>query len=140
MSLFFTRPDRSFHPGAFPMPRVVRVCVPDAPEYLHGLRALFVSDVHLRRSVSDDRLQALTALMAAQKADLLLVIGPHSGRVRDGAITGGMDPEKVQVFEDRETLTKALKALAKPEDTILFKASHGIHLELVLADFLKKEK
>ena len=78
--------------------------------------------------------------IAAQKADLLLIIGPHAQRVRDGAMTGGMDPAKVFVFEDRAELTKTLTSLAKPEDTILFKASHGIHLELVLADFLKKEK
>ena len=29
---------------------------------------------------------------------------------------------------------------AKPGDVLLFKASHGMHLELVLEAFLKKEK
>ena len=78
--------------------------------------------------------------IAAQKSDLLLVIGPHAGRVRDGALTGGMEPERVYTFEDRQELTGMLKSKAKAGDTILFKASHGIHLELVLAEFLKKEK
>ena len=36
-------------------------------------------------------------------------------------------------------LAKALKRAAKPGDVLLFKASHGMHLELVLEAFLKKE-
>ena len=78
--------------------------------------------------------------IAAEKTDLLLVIGPHAGRVLDGAITGGMPVEKVKIFEKREDMTRELKRLAKPGDTLLFKASHSMHLEMVLADFLKEEK
>ena len=37
-------------------------------------------------------------------------------------------------------LVKALKRAAKPGDIILFKASHGMHLELALEAFLKEEK
>jgi len=77
--------------------------------------------------------------IAAQKADRLFVIGPHAQRVRDGALTGGMDESCIRVFEDRQDLTKALKQSVCPGDTVLFKASHGIRLDLVLADFLKKE-
>ena len=78
--------------------------------------------------------------IAAEKADLLLVFGPHSGRVLDGARTGGMAGDKAFSFETREEMAAALKRMAKPGDTLLFKASHGMHLELVLADFLKEEK
>ena len=78
--------------------------------------------------------------IAAQMADLLFVIGPHAGKVVDGAITGGMPQAQVYCFEDRKELAKMLKKMAKSGDTLLFKASHGIHLEQVLADFLEKEK
>ena len=78
--------------------------------------------------------------IAAEKADLVLVIGPHAGRVQDGAITGGMDMARVKTFEDRDALVRELKRSAKPGDTILFKASHSMRLEQVLADFLKEEK
>ena len=37
-------------------------------------------------------------------------------------------------------MAKALKRTAKPGDVLLFKASHGMHLELVLEEFLKQEK
>ena len=45
-----------------------------------------------------------------------------------------------RAFEDRDELVQALKWAAKPGDVMLFKASHGMHLEKVLEDFLKEEK
>jgi len=78
--------------------------------------------------------------IAAEKADLVFAIGPHASRVRDGAITGGMSMQNIRIFDDRAAMTQALKAAAKPGDTLLFKASHSMHLELVLSDFLKEEK
>ena len=78
--------------------------------------------------------------IAAEMADLVLVIGPHASRVYDGAITGGMDMTKVKTFEDRQSMTRELKRSARQGDTLLFKASHSMHLEQVLADFLKEEK
>ena len=77
--------------------------------------------------------------IAAEKADLLLDIGPHANRVIDGARTGGMAQDKAFDFESREEMTKALIRMAKPGDTLLFKASHSMHLETVLADFLKEK-
>ena len=78
--------------------------------------------------------------IAAEKADMVFAYGPHAGRVIDGTITGGMPESMGRAFESREEMTKALKRMAKPGDVMLFKASHGMHLELVLEDFLKEEK
>ena len=78
--------------------------------------------------------------IAAEKADMVFAYGPHAGRVIDGTITGGMSESMGRAFESREEMTKALKRMAKPGDVMLFKASHGMHLELVLEDFLKEEK
>ena len=44
-----------------------------------------------------------------------------------------------RAFESREELTAALKRAVKPGDVILFKGSHGMHMEKVLEDFLKEE-
>ena len=78
--------------------------------------------------------------IAAEKADLLFAYGPHGQVVVDGAITGGMPDSRVSAYEDRERLISALKQMANPGDVLLFKASHGMHLELVLDAFLQKEK
>ena len=78
--------------------------------------------------------------IAAEKADMVFAFGPHAGRVLDGTITGGMPENMGRAFEDREELVTALRRAVKPGDVILFKGSHGMHLEKVLEAFLKEEK
>ena len=78
--------------------------------------------------------------IAAEKADMVFAYGPFAGRVIDGTITGGMSDTMGRAFDDRDEMAKALKRAVKPGDVILFKASHGMHLELVLDAFLKEEK
>ncbi|MBQ3191989.1 MAG: UDP-N-acetylmuramoyl-tripeptide--D-alanyl-D-alanine ligase [Oscillospiraceae bacterium] len=77
--------------------------------------------------------------IAAEKADLVFAYGPYANRVVDGLITGGMPESKAQAFSDRDEMAAALKRAARPGDVILFKASHGMHLELVLDAFLKED-
>lgn len=83
MKLFYTRPDRYLHLGVFPEARTVALRIGGAPAFMHGLRALFISDVHLRPGVSDERLDALTAQIAAEKADLLLLGGDYAETPQD---------------------------------------------------------
>lgn len=78
--------------------------------------------------------------IAAEKADMVFAYGPHAERVISGTITGGMPEDKGRAFTDKEELTAALKRAVKPGDVLLFKASRGMHLELVLDAFLKEEK
>lgn len=78
MSLFYTRPDRYMHLGVFPEAGVAEVAIHDAPKFMHGLRLLFVSDVHLRPGVKDVQLAALMEQIAAQKADLILLGGDYA--------------------------------------------------------------
>lgn len=74
----YVPPDPGLYPGVFPLPHPERVQISGAPAHMHGLRALFVSDVHLRRSVSDARLEMLIGLMRMQRADLLLLGGDYA--------------------------------------------------------------
>ena len=75
--------------------------------------------------------------IAAEKADILLSYGPNSVRMLNGALTGGMSETKARAFTDRERLVDVLKQLAKPGDTILFKGSRGMRMELILEQFMK---
>ena len=77
--------------------------------------------------------------IAAQKADMVFAYGPNSIHVVSGALAGGMDADKALAFESREALAAALKEKAKPGDVLLFKGSHGMHMELALELFLAKE-
>ena len=77
--------------------------------------------------------------IAVEHADIVLAYGPHSDHVVDGAITGGMNHRYAQAFDDREKMVDALKAIAKPADVLLFKGSHGMHMELALDLFLQRQ-
>ena len=77
--------------------------------------------------------------IAAETADILLAYGPNSDRMISGALTGGMEANKATVYTDRHAMAAALARIAKPGDTILFKGSHGMHMELVLEGFLQTE-
>lgn len=77
MNLFYTRPDHSWYPGVFPNPELVQLNLP-APECMRGLRILYFSDVHLRRSVPDERLLALIERFASLKPDMALMGGDYA--------------------------------------------------------------
>lgn len=77
--------------------------------------------------------------IAAENADIVLAYGPNSSRIINGALTGGMPDTKALAFEERDRLVAALKRLAKPGDVMLFKGSHGMHMELALEQFLKDD-
>lgn len=81
--LFYTRPDCTVHMGVFAKPQCLRVGIASSAECMHGLRALFVSDVHLRPSVREDQLAALVELMAAQQADMLFLGGDYAETADD---------------------------------------------------------
>ncbi len=77
---------------------------------------------------------------AAEKCDLLFAYGKYSQEIRNGAITGGMDQNKIYPVDSHERLAKLLKEKAKPQDVILFKGSRGMRMELALEMFLQEEK
>ncbi len=77
--------------------------------------------------------------IAAENAELIFAYGPNAGRVIDGAVTGGMSSAHARDFETHGEMVQALKAAAKPGDVLLFKGSHGMHMERVLEAFLKEE-
>ena len=78
MSCLLSPFDLYFHVGCFPVPEVARLSIPGAPAFLSGLRILFLSDVHLRKSVPDAKLAALIGLIRAQHADLILLGGDYA--------------------------------------------------------------
>ena len=77
--------------------------------------------------------------IAAEKADILLAFGPNGTRTTIGAITGGMSETKAMAFEDRDKLITVLRRMVKPGDTLLFKGSRGMRMELILEGFLKDD-
>jgi len=78
--------------------------------------------------------------LAASCADVLLSFGPSREYMIAGAVAAGMDPEKTGSFASREDMARSLRQNAAEGDVLLFKGSHGMHMELVLEQFLKEER
>jgi UDP-N-acetylmuramoyl-tripeptide--D-alanyl-D-alanine ligase len=78
--------------------------------------------------------------LAASCADVLLSFGPSREYMIAGAVAAGMKPENTGAFESREDMAQSLRQNAAEGDVLLFKGSHGMHMELVLEQFLKEER
>lgn len=77
--------------------------------------------------------------VAAYKSDLLLTYGPLSVHMVYGALTGGMSQRCAMNFLSQEELLNVLRSRAKPGDVLLFKGSHGMHMEEILKQFMKDD-
>jgi UDP-N-acetylmuramoyl-tripeptide--D-alanyl-D-alanine ligase len=66
--------------------------------------------------------------------DMLYTIGPQSQVLAQAALQAGMSLEKINRFSlgEEKLLTGSLKAIMRRGDIILFKASHGLHLDKVV--------
>ena len=128
---------------------IIKDCYNAGPESMAAALAVLGSKPGRRIAVLGDMLELggcaaaehhRVGRIAAENAQLVLAYGPNSGRVMSGAVTGGVPESHTMAFEDRDALVAALKRLAKPGDVLLFKGSHGMHMELALEGFLSKEE
>ena len=78
-----------------------------------------------------------TGRLAAENADLLLTYGPNGQHISRGAQAAGMNREQIYSFQDRTQMAEKLRAVCIAGDVLLFKGSHGMHMELVLEQFLQ---
>ena len=73
--------------------------------------------------------------VAAEKCDFLLACGKQARYYVEGACSAGMPASHMALFSDRREAAKFLRTLAQPGDVILFKGSHGAHIEQILSAF-----
>ena len=78
--------------------------------------------------------------IAAERVDWVLAYGPNADRVVAGCLTGGMPDSRALAFTDQTALLCELQRIARPGDVMLFKGSHGMHIEKILDGFLNYEK
>ncbi len=128
---------------------IIKDCYNAGPESMAAALAVLGSKPGRRIAVLGDMLELggcaaaehyRVGRIAAENAQLVLAYGPNSERIVSGAVTGGMSENCAMAFEDRDALVVSLKHLAKPGDVLLFKGSHGMHMELALEGFLSKEE
>ena len=105
----------------------------------HGRRIAVLGDM-LELGTSAQAEHYRIGRLAVESTDMVLAYGPNAPRVRSGCITGGMPDSRCSAFQDKDELLSALRRFARPGDVILFKGSHGMHMETVLEAFLADKK
>ena len=70
--------------------------------------------------------------LAAMALDGLVVLGPDAAPIAEGALEGGMAPERVHCVKDHAAAAAWLKQAATGGDTILLKGSRVAHMETIL--------
>ena len=105
----------------------------------HGRRIAVLGDM-LALGTSAQAEHYRIGRLAVESTDMVLAYGPNAPRVRSGCITGGMPDSRCRAFQDKDELLSALRRFTKPGDVILFKGSHGMHMETVLEAFLADKK
>ena len=78
MAQFFSKPDLYIGRCGRLNAQVHHQAIPGAPPFMKGLKALFVTDVHVLPKTSDEDLDGLIALMKAQLADIVLLGGDYA--------------------------------------------------------------
>ncbi len=66
-------------------------------------------------------------------ADILIVVGPRSRFIAQGANENGFPIKETYAFESSETCGKFLSAMIEPSDVILLKGSQGTRMERAVA-------
>ena len=121
---------------------IIKDCYNAGPESMAAALAVLGKRTGRRIAVLGDMLElgdcapaehTKVGAVAAQNADVILAYGPHAQFVAEGA------KGNCRIFDDRMAMAHTLREIATSGDTLLFKGSHGMHMELVLEAFLKEE-
>ncbi|SHG94554.1 UDP-N-acetylmuramoyl-tripeptide--D-alanyl-D-alanine ligase [Thermosyntropha lipolytica DSM 11003] len=70
------------------------------------------------------------------RVDILVTVGKLGKYIAQGALQAGMSPDKVYSFADKEEAFSFLCAHLDNEDTVLFKASRGMKMEVLVERYL----
>jgi len=75
---------------------------------------------------------------AARTVDWIVVVGPDAAPIAEGAVSAGMDPDRIVRVRDAEAALDILPARLRDGDVVLVKASRGIGLDRVV-DGLRRD-
>lgn len=76
--------------------------------------------------------------VAAEKADLLVVVGEGAAAIAYAARARGLRPERIVRVPDREAALDALRPRLVAGDAVLIKASRGVELDVLVAQLAEE--
>lgn len=99
-----------------------------------GRRIAFLGDMLELGPIAVEEHIAVGRLAARLKLDLLVAVGQYRSQVREGALAGGLEEQRILQFPTSREAACALNRL-RPGDAVLFKGSRGVAMD-ILVDIL----
>lgn len=95
---------------------------------LHGSRRIAVlGDVLEMEDYAKSIHYNIGQIEFLKKVDAIFLNGESAKYIQDGAIANGISKENIFYFSKKEDLEKSLISFLRPDDTLLIKASNGMH-------------
>ncbi|MBR1647075.1 MAG: UDP-N-acetylmuramoyl-tripeptide--D-alanyl-D-alanine ligase [Selenomonadaceae bacterium] len=111
-------------------PASMRVAIRTAAEIYSGKKFAVLGDMLELGSLSEKVHREIGAELVENKFDTLIAIGNLGKFIADGARDAGL--KNVYVVDSHEDAAKKILELVRDGDTILFKASHAMHMEKII--------
>jgi UDP-N-acetylmuramoyl-tripeptide--D-alanyl-D-alanine ligase len=118
-------------------PRAMRESISTVMAMSANRRILVIGDMLELGEYARDAHHSLGQYIGQGKPDLLYLRGEHSAEVRDGALEGGMQAERVYCCAGAGEIAASLKYILGPDDLLLVKGSRGMRMEEVIEILLK---
>ena len=111
-------------------PASMRMAIRTAAEIYGGKKFAVLGDMLELGSLSGRLHREIGAELVENKFDTLIAIGKLGKFIADGARDAGL--ENVYAVDSHEDAAKKILELVRDGDTILFKASHAMHMEKII--------
>ena len=97
-----------------------------------GRRIAVLGDMRELGDLSEELHRRLGKQVAESSLDQLVAVGDFARYISEDAVSAGMPPDAVHTCRDTKEAAKVIPGLLKKGDTILLKASRGIHFETIV--------
>jgi UDP-N-acetylmuramoyl-tripeptide--D-alanyl-D-alanine ligase len=98
----------------------------------NGAKIAVLGDMFELGNTSAPAHRELGRQVAKARIDSLYLMGRRAAAVKAGALSGGMDPQRVVIAKDHRDIARLLKSRVKTGDWLLIKGSRGMQMEKIL--------
>lgn len=111
-------------------PASMRAAIKTSAEIYDSRKIAVLGDMFELGDIAENAHREIGEYLAENNFEILITVGELAKFIAEGAKSAGM--KKVFVTDSHEDAAKTLCGILKHDDVILFKASHGMHLEKVI--------
>ena len=111
-------------------PASMRAAIKTAAEIYENRKIAVLGDMFELGDISEKVHKDVGECVAENNFEILITVGELGKFIAEGAKSAGL--EKIFVTDSHENAAKILRSILQADDVVLFKASHGMHLEKII--------